>query len=61
METIERSWTGASKSREPWKSITEDQAKRELANTHGDKALAKLKKGKTLETRFAHYRIAPTK
>jgi hypothetical protein len=55
--TIERSWIGASKTLEQAKEIDEDRAQRELANTHGDNALEKLKKEKKLETRFAQYRI----
>ncbi len=61
--TIERSWYGAKKpgqegkASDPWKEITEDRAKRELANAHGDGALAKLTEKKELETQYAKYRI----
>lgn len=65
---IERAWKLAKGGLEPWKSITEDEAKRELANAHGgvvegldaqrNAALVKLQKGGALDTRFGSYRIS---
>lgn len=63
-EVIERSWNRKGpQAREKWKTIDDDLAKRELANKHGDDAFTKLAKAKdkTLDTRFAQYRIVDTK
>jgi len=54
---IERAWKNQKGQIEEWKEITEDMANRELANAHGDNAIKKLNESKTLNTRFAEYRI----
>lgn len=55
--TIFRAWKSPSGQLEEAKEITEDRAKRELLNAHGDGALDKLGKEKKLSTRFAEYTI----
>lgn len=55
--SIERAWN--EQTGKTWKEITEDRANRELANAHGDNAVAKLKKEGYLITRFADYRTNP--
>ena len=55
---IERQWKGkGGKADGPWKEIDEDRANRDLANAHGDSAVEKLKKEKTLETQYGNYRV----
>lgn len=54
---IERSWkskTGFEKS----KIIDEKTAKREMAYAHGDNAIRKLKKEKSLTTQWAQYTVS---
>ena len=57
MDRIERSWNNKTGGQGKWKPISDDVAKRELANKFGDKALAQLAAFKTLETQYAKYRI----
>jgi len=55
---IERAWKQATGGGvEGWKEIDEGVAARELANAHGDEAVARLKDRGKLETRFAEYRM----